>query len=135
MIDIENALFDKLANLLETEFSELADNVYSEVPNEISSFPLVVITEVSNLNYIRGQDNNEFENYATIAYDVNIYSNKISGAKLECKAILNKLDIMFLNYNFRRINYIPFKNNDDNVYRLTARYQAVVSNDYRLYSR
>jgi hypothetical protein len=135
MIDIENALFDKLANLLETEFSELADNVYSEIPNEISSFPLVVITEVSNLNYIRGQDNNEFENYATIAYDVNIYSNKISGAKLECKAILNKLDIMFLNYNFRRINYIPFKNNDDNVYRLTARYQAVVSNDYRLYSR
>ena len=135
MIDIENALFDKLANLLETEFSELADNVYSEIPNEISSFPLVVITEVSNLNYIRGQDNNEFENYATIAYDVNIYSNKISGAKLECKAILNKLDIMFLNYNFRRISYIPFKNNDDNVYRLTARYQAVVSNDYRLYSR
>ena len=135
MIDIENALFDKLANLLETEFSELADNVYSEIPNEISSFPLVVITEVSNLNYIRGQDNNEFENYATIAYDVNIYSNKISGAKLECKAILNKLDIMFLNYNFRRINYIPFKNNDDNLYRLTARYQAVVSNDYRLYSR
>lgn len=135
MIDIENALFDKLANLLETEFSELADNVYSEIPNEISSFPLVVITEVSNLNYIRGQDNNEFENYATIAYDVNIYSNKINGAKLECKAILNKLDIMFLNYNFRRINYIPFKNNDDNVYRLTARYQAVVSDDYRLYSR
>ena len=135
MIDIENALFDKLANLLETEFSELADNVYSEIPNEISSFPLVVITEVSNLNYIRGQDNNEFENYATIAYDVNIYSNKISGAKLECKAILTKLDIMFLNYNFRRISYIPFKNNDDNVYRLTARYQAVVSNDYRLYSR
>lgn len=135
MIDIENALFDKLVNMLETEFSELADNVYSEIPNEISSFPLVVITEVSNLNYIRGQDNNEFENYATIAYDVNIYSNKISGAKLECKAILNKLDIMFLNYNFRRINYIPFKNNDDNVYRLTARYQAVVSNDYRLYSR
>lgn len=135
MIDIENALFDELANLLETEFSELADNVYSEIPNEISSFPLVVIQEVSNLNYIKGQDNNEFENYATIAYDVNIYSNKISGAKLECKAILTKLDIMFLNYNFRRISYIPFKNNDDNVYRLTARYQAVVSNDYRLYSR
>lgn len=135
MIDIENALFDKLANLLETEFSELVDNVYSETPNEISSFPLVVIQEVSNLNYIKGQDNNEFENYATIAYDVNIYSNKISGAKLECKAILTKLDIMFLNYNFRRISYIPFKNNDDNVYRLTARYQAVVSNDYRLYSR
>lgn len=135
MIDIENALFDKLANLLETEFSELVDNVYSETPNEISSFPLVVIQEVSNLNYIKGQDNNEFENYATIAYDVNIYSNKISGAKLECKAILTKLDIMFLNYNFRRISYIPFKNNDDNVYRLTARYQAVVSSDYRLYSR
>lgn len=135
MIDIENALFDKLTNMLETEFSELENNVYSEVPNEISSFPLVIIAEVSNLNYIKGQDNNEFENYATIAYDVNIYSNKTSGAKLECKKILQKIDDMFLSYNFRRISFIPFKNNGDNTYRLTVRYQGVVSKDYRLYSK
>lgn len=135
MIDIENPLFDKLITMLEDEFSELVDNVYSEIPNEISTFPLVVITEVSNLNYIRGQDNKEFENYATVAYDVNIYSNKINGAKQEVRQILKKIDELFLSYNFRRISYIVFQNNDDNVYRLTTRHQAVVSSDYRLYSR
>jgi len=135
MIDIENVLFDKLVNILETEFSDLVDNIYSETPNDIVSFPLVVIQEVSNLNYVSGQVDKEYENYATIAYDVNIYSNKIDGAKLECKKILKKVDLAFLAYNFRRVSYLMFRNNDDHTCRLTARYQAVVSSDYRLYSR
>ena len=68
--------------------------------------------------------------YEIVRYSVNIYSNKISGKKQECKDILAVIDDEMHRMNFRRMITTPVPNlNDSSIYRLIAEYEAVISED------
>ena len=123
MIDIENRVFTPIAKAVRAEFS--GASVTGEYVRAPSKFPHVSITESDNYMTLQHLDSADAEKYATIMYEINVYSNKASGKKSESKAIMQIVDEMMLALNFTRIARTPVPNLEDStIYRLTARYMA-----------
>lgn len=134
MIDIENELFTKVATALRAQFSGIF--VTGEYVKAPSSFPCVMFVEMDNTSYRRTQTQADMENHATVMYEVNVYSNKTKGKKTECKAIMKVIDDMMLSLGFDRPFLNPIPNLEDaTIYRMTARYIAIVSKDQVIYRR
>ena len=98
-------------------------------------FPCITLIESDNYTYEKSLTDEMREHHANLMYTLNIYSNKMSGAKQECKAILALLDEKMRSLGFVRTMKAQTKNQDSKIYRITARYRAVVSDDYRIYRR
>ena len=76
------------------------------------------------------------ENHAQVLYEVNVYSNKTSGKKAECKAIIALIDSKMEALGFTRTLMNPVPNEEDaTVYRMVARYRAIVSKNKTIYRR
>lgn len=133
MIDMEPEIFTMLAQALRAKFPGI--NVMGEVVQAPASFPHLSISEADNTAYERTQDSGSTENHATLMYEVNIYSNKKTGKKAECKAIFVEMDNVFAEMGFTRIMCQPIQNADPSIYRMTGRYRAVVSKDKTIYRR
>ena len=134
MIDCENEIFSAIAESVRKAFpSVFISGEYIRTP---SKFPFVSLVEMSNSAYDRTQSSGSLENHASLMYEVNIYSNKTSGKKSECKAIAALIDNEFATLGFSRTMLQPIPNMDDaTIYRMTGRYAAVISKDKKLYRR
>jgi hypothetical protein len=76
------------------------------------------------------------ENMNDIGFVCEIYSNKASGKKAECKAIQNIVDDVMGELGITRTLLYPTPNLiDATVYRLTSRYRCIVDKDGRIYYR
>ena len=134
MIDYENEIFSAIAESVRKAFpSVFISGEYIRTP---SKFPFVSLIEMSNTAYDRTQSSGSLENHASLMYEVNIYSNKKSGKKSECKAIATLIDNELATLGFSRTMLQPIPNMDDaTIYRMTGRYTAVISKDKKLYRR
>ena len=134
MIDFENWIYTPIANKLRAEFDSIS--VYGETVRSPARFPAVMIDERGNNALERTQDSGGLENHASLMYEVNVYSNKQAGKKAECKAILKVIDDEFQRMGFTRTLKEPIDNLDDaTIYRMVARYTAVISADGTIYRR
>ncbi len=134
MIDIENEVFNRIATRLREEFNPIS--VYGEYIKSPAVFPAVIIEERGNNAHERTQDSGSVENHARLMYEVNVYSNKQSGKKSECKSIFKMIDEEFASMGFTRILKEPIPNIEDaTIYRMVGRYTAVVSTDKVIYRR
>ena len=71
-----------------------------------------------------------------VTYEVNVYSNKTSGKKAECKALAAFIDERLLELNFTRTMLEPVPNQDEaTIYRMLGRYRAVISKNKTIYRR
>lgn len=134
MISIENELFTIIATTLRNDFPGVyvSDEYVSQPP----SFPAVSIVEADNAVYTPGIDSGNIENFATVMYQVNVYSNKRIGKKNECKNISALIDSEFARLGFTRTFLDHIQNqNEPTIYRMTGRYQGVVSKDQYVYRR
>ena len=134
MIDCENEVFSKVAESVRKAYpSVFISGEYVRTP---SKFPFVSLIEMSNTAYDRTQTSGSLENHASLMYEVNVYSNKTSGKKSECKAIASLIDNELATLGFSRTMLQPIPNMDDaTIYRMTGRYTAVISKDKKLYRR
>ena len=134
MIDVENEIFSKISvAVIAAHPSAFVSGEYVRTP---SRFPFVSLIEMSNTAYDRTQSSGGLENHASVMYEVNIYSNKTSGKKSECRAIATLIDNEMAALGFSRTMLQPIPNMDDaTIYRMTGRYTAVVSKDKKLYRR
>ena len=134
MIDVENEIFSKVAESVRTAYPTVfMSGEYVRTP---SKFPFVSLIEMSNTAYDRTQSSGGLENHASLMYEVNVYSNKKSGKKSECKAIATLIDDEMAALGFSRTMLQPIPNMDDaTIYRMTGRYTAVISKDKKLYRR
>jgi hypothetical protein len=134
MIDCENEIFNKVAESVKAVYpSVFISGEYIRTP---SKFPFVSLIEMSNTAYDRTQSSGSLENHASLMYEVNIYSNKKSGKKSECKAIATLIDNELAALGFSRTMLQPIPNMDDaTIYRITGRYTAVISKDKAIYRR
>lgn len=123
MIDIENEVFTPIAQAVRAAYSgAFVTGEYVKAP---SSFPHVSIVESDNYQTLDHLDSSGEERYATIVYEVNVYSNRTSGKKTECKGIMDLIDRMMYDMNFTRTARTPVPNMEDaTIYRMTARYRA-----------
>ena len=134
MIDIEREVFSIIAKALREKYPNVS--VVGEYVKSPSKFPCVSIIESDNSVYNRTQTSGSLENHAEVMYEVNIYSNKSSGKKSECKAIASLLDNEFATLGFSRKMLQPVPNMDDaTIYRMVGRYEGVVSKDKVVYRR
>lgn len=123
MIDIEPKVFTELANALRAEFSEI--DVQQEYVNSPSKFPHVSIVEVDNYPSPDRQTNEDAETFATVTYEINVYSNKSGTKKYECRQIIKFIDKIMFASNFTRLALTPVPNQSNaTIYRMTARYRA-----------
>jgi hypothetical protein len=132
MTDIENAVLTLVKNALLADYPTITvDSVTSFSP---SKFPCVYIEESDNYSYTLARDTASNDKYSVVVYEVNAYSNKTSGKKAECKAIMAIVDNVMNGLGFTRTAKTPI-NADPARYRLFARYRAVVSEDKTIYRR
>jgi hypothetical protein len=133
MIDIESEVFTTIATELRSQFTGI--NVYGEDVRSPSSFPCVSIVEADNYTVRRTQDSGSNENHANLMYEVNVYSNKTSGKKTECKEIFAVIDEIMLGLGFTRSNKNPVTMDEATIYRIVGRYVAIVSTNQTIYRR
>ena len=134
MIDIESAVFNAVATKVREQFP----NIYmvGEYVKSPSSFPSVSLVEMDNAIRTDTIDSGSNENHANVMYEVNVYSNKTTGKKSECKAIIALIDKEMLALGFVRFTLTPVPNmNDSTIYRMVGRYRATVSADNKIYRR
>ncbi len=134
MIDIENYIFDSVATEVRAKFPD--SYVVGEYVKAPPKFPCVSLVEMDNRSYQQTEDSGSVENHASLMYEVNIYSNKTVGKKMECKAIATLIDERMLALGFARTMLQPIPNLDDaTIYRMVGRYSAVISKDKVIYRR
>lgn len=123
MIDVESKVYTPIAVALRDAFSGIfVSGEYVKAP---SSFPHVSLVEMDNYTSDDRLDTADEERFSTLMYEVNVYSNKTSGKKSECKKIIGFIDDLMYKMNFKRLSLAPVPNMDDaTIYRMTARYRV-----------
>lgn len=123
MIDVESKVYTPIAVALRDAFSGIfVSGEYVKAP---SSFPHVSLVEMDNYTSADRLDTADEERFSTLMYEVNVYSNKTSGKKSECKKIIGFIDDLMYKMNFKRLSLAPVPNVDDaTIYRMTARYRV-----------
>jgi hypothetical protein len=134
MINVENEIFNIIAKAVRNAYPQAS--VVGEYVKSPPKFPCVSIVEMDNTAYERTQTSGSLENHADVMYEVNVYSNKTSGKKSECKAIASLIDNEFATLGFSRTMLQPIPNVDDaTIYRMLGRYRGVVSKDKIIFRR
>jgi hypothetical protein len=134
MIDIENAVFNRVATRVREVYPDIF--MVGEYVNSPASFPAVSLVEMDNATRIETIDSGSNENHANVMYEVNVYSNKTVGKKSECKAIIALIDKEMLAMGFSRSTLTPVPNEyDSTIYRMVGRYRATVSSNNTIFRR
>lgn len=127
MIDCENEVYTKVATVLRDAFQGI--NISGEYINTPSTFPHVSFTLSDNT--VLKKYTTDTKEMAHVMFEVNVYSNKKSTKKTECKQIMKKIDDVMFSMNFRRTAYTPMPNLENaSIYRLVARYEANTDGNY-----
>ena len=134
MIDIESQVFNRVATRVREQFPDIF--MTGEYVNSPPSFPAASLVEMDNSIREDTIDSGSNENYVNVMYEVNVYSNKATGKKSECKAIMALLDNEMTAMGFARVSITPVPNEyDSTIYRMVARYKAAVSTDHKIFRR
>lgn len=134
MIDIENAVFNRVATRVREVFPDIF--MTGEYVKSPPSFPAASLMEMDNSTRTETIDSGSNENHANVMYEVNVYSNKTAGKKTECKAIIALIDEEMLAMGFSRSTLTPVPNeNDSTIYRMVGRYRAAVSSNHQIFRR
>ena len=134
MIDAETEIFSVIAEKARVEYPKLfMTGEYVKAP---SSFPCASLVEIDNATFRNSQTTDLRENHVAVTYELNVYSNKKSGKKSECKAIAFYIDELLLRLGFTRTMLEPVPNEGDaTIYRMLGRYRAVIGKDHTIYRR
>lgn len=134
MIDIESEVFNIVSKATRAKYPKIY--MTGEYVKSPPSFPCISLIETDNQIYRNTRDSGTIENHAQVLYEVNVYSNKTSGKKAECKAIIAFIDTQMEALGFTRTLMNPVPNEEDaTVYRMVARYRAIVSKEKVIYRR
>lgn len=134
MIDIEAEVFGIVSSDVRLKYPKVY--MTGEYVKSPPSFPCVSLIETDNQVYRNTRDSGCIENHAQIQYEVNVYSNRTSGKKAECKEIISLIDSKMEILGFTRTFMNPVPNEQDaTIYRMIARYRAIVSKNKTIYRR
>ena len=123
MIDIESQIFTPIAEALREQFPGI--QVSSSYVHAPKSFPYVSLVEQDNYPTAERLDTSTAERFATLMYEVNVYSDKATGKKTQCRSIMKAIDTALYRLNFKRLSLSPIPNMENaTIYRLVARYRV-----------
>jgi len=132
MTDIENEVFTRIEGKLRIAYPSIY--ITGEYNPSPSSFPAVSLIEEDNYEDKRYVDSSKDEKYTALMYEVNVYSNLLTGRKTQAKDIMkiisNEMKAIGMTRTFRRP--IPNKT-DTSIFRIVARFTAGVDKDKNTY--
>lgn len=132
MIDIENQLVELLTEAIKEEYPDAY--IINEYETKITRFPSISIEEIDNTSHMITTSSKE--DFASVVYEINIYSNRKTDKKQQCKNIADIIDKRLYPLNFTRTMMQSVKNyKDSSIYRIVVRYRAVVSRYGMIYRR
>ena len=132
MINNASEIFTRLTTALQSEDSSVKTaSVYTNSPTD---YPFVSIEMIGNSVYERGIDSGDIENFANIDYEINVYTKGNSKMSKAYK-LLGVADDFMKSIGFTRIIATPMQDQNETLYRLVARYEAVVGKDLKVYRR
>lgn len=135
MIDAENEIFSRVSTNVRNAFKDSLFMTGEYVPSP-NSFPCVSIIETDNRVLDKTRTNTGTENHVAVTYEVNVYSNLKKGKKSQCKEIMALIDNEFEHLGFTRSYQGAVPNElDATIYRLVARYGAVISKEHIIFRR
>ena len=97
-----------------------------------TAFPAGNLIEIDNATVRARQSSTPGENFALITYQLDVFAK----TKSECRSVFAAADGAMIAMNFSRMSgrYIDNPGNPD-VFRYTARYEAVIDRDGNIYRR
>lgn len=124
MITIENIVTDEIITALATAYPSAT--VGSEYTRTTARFPYVQVVEMDNSVLESASTLSTIEVMATLTYEIQIFSNKKSGRKAECKALAAIVDDVMESLGFYRIMLNQVLNYEDaTVYRMVGRWRKI----------
>lgn len=134
MIDAEQEIFSEISAKVRAKYPKIF--MTGEYVSAPSSFPCVSLVEIDNATFRNSQTQSGQENHAAVTYELNVYSNKKTGKKAECKEIAALIDELLMERNFTRMLLEPIPNTQDaTIYRMLGRYRAVIDKSHTIYRR
>ena len=132
MIDIEFDVFDAVADELRLQYPGIwVSGLAADLPSRYPAVTLVQRDSSIALEYSSVQSP---EMATSVMFQADVYSNQIGGAKVEAKRILATVDDVMTRLGFARLSAAPVDNlQDGSIYRLTARWEALVDKDLWIY--
>ena len=131
MIDIEAKVFAAVKKGLPSG-TECRDTYQ----NTQKKFPLVTVLEIGNVVQDRFEDSAEIENATLLTYEINVFSNLEGGKKKQAKTLIHAADSVMVELGFERVYCQPAPNlADATIFRMTARYRAVIDKNEIIYRR
>ena len=137
MIDLETELFNEIV----TEIQETypwgpSVKFINDYVSSTQKFPAVTIVERDNRTLSQAQHSTPEENYAVLDYEVQVFTNSKAKRKKEARTIAAAIDDAFVSRGFRRRILEQIPNAEDwSVFRMVARYTAIVDPDHMIYRR
>lgn len=134
MIDMESEIFDEVSHELREQFPEIYFT--GEIVNAPPQFPCASLVEINNVTYRKTRTTETIEHHSELTYEVQVFSNKHSGKKKECREIANCIDEILCRLGFSRNMLNPISNlADDSIYRIVGRYKVIVDNQTHILHR
>ena len=124
MIDIENYVLTAIESAVTEQYPDA--EVIGDSAEQFARFPAVTVNEIGNATIRRMQDDELTEHLARITYEINVYCNDRVARKTQCKNVLKIVDETMLGMKFTRTMIRRLPNIDRTIYRMYARYTAVV---------
>lgn len=133
MIDIENEVMTLIYNAVHPTYTTAKfESVLNLSP---SVFPCICVEELDNSTRQTSADSGSNERHVNVTYEINIFTNDVSGKKAAAKNIMALVDNVMIANGFERTMRNPFSLDNGTKYRLLARYQASVSENHTIYRR
>ena len=119
-----NAIYSKVANDVTTAHSgAYVTSTYNQTPPQL---PCVFCREVGHYTPTEAVNLAYNEDIYRCAFEVQIFSNAAGGAQTEAYNILATVKSAFREMCFIETMESPVDNADENIYRLTARFERVI---------
>ncbi len=127
--------FNKLYTMLKVELDKIKVPLTSSYQSELSKFPSVVMTEISNTTNFQTLDTSG-EYAIDYSFEINIYSNSTK-PKSEIDKIMQVVDEVFsskLSCNRDSTSQVP-NLMDNKIFRQVIRYSCVIDKNLTVYRR
>ena len=124
MIDVENLVFDTVFNSVRTVYSNL--HVSKGFIEETETFPCIVVRETNNVPLARTNTDACAENYSTLTYQIEVYSDKADEQRSECRELLKLVDEIMQGMKFKRTYMSEPLNIKRTIFRQYARFTVIV---------
>ena len=126
MIDIESKIFDTIFNAVTAESAYPNADVTTGFDEKNAVFPCVVVEEVDNAPYQRGNTDDCAENYTRLVYEVSVYTDNKDRAKSVGRNIIGIVDDALQSLKFRRVRTNKPLNIARTVFRQYGRWEVIV---------